>query len=875
MIEKINDEELEFMMGMHNPVCAIECLFSDIDNLTRFDERMSEVRLYQLPMLSYDNMLDVENMKGLDKKEKFKLKKGSSDCYNFAARKIGKTVSQRLDIPLSMIHDNYYTVAATAPGGIQLSDLLDPVKNVIDSHPIFSEWKVNTKRHPQYEFIAKNGWHLKGINMNLKSKDPGGNWFGKHVKKIWGDEMSKETSNVYEKRKEAISELGVISRLCIKEGTKILMSDFSSKNIENIEIGDKIVAWNEQKGCLEETDVTGFFDSGIRDVIKIDNKKSDLWLTPEHKIRVKTKKNIKDDSSGTAVYRWREAKDALSEIFYADSLSYIGNKHDYYRGILIGLLESDGHCEIKQGKKRELKQYRLFQSSEVDFFKFVIDYFNLKYTEDIRENKRKGTWNKINKPLHCWRLSTKNNNFIKKIYKDLETNNEVQMGYLAGFVIGDGWIGSSGSLELSQCKRNLNKIEKIKKISKKLNIKYSYYKGKIDSKKHLIRFPKYSLVLPCTTKKGRKYREKILNVKRPVFKASSIKVKDFQENQQVYDIKTELNSFIANGFIVHNSGMTNFTRHMPIGKEFYKPKNKNKVINYPQMVSPFWDEEEKQDRIEFYGSESAPNFKIFVLGEVIEDGVSEFDIERVERCLNSRMKIKRFELKKKDYKRFKSLIVVDRPSNIDRIFVNADIGDGAGGTDITVIGEKGNSYKLLYNICLYHFTEPQQYEVFKWLKQELGIDVLALECGEACGRGLYHRFELDMPEFSKNLVEYRGNKKITVGYEKNEKGDFVLKKGKPISREEFMSEWSIRRLKRLLYSERIDIPKDDHKFLNQINSVISIRTGTRTRYACPSETGDHYFDSFRVFAIAQWLKKDFNATVDQNNTSNWGIGVTA
>lgn len=36
--------------------------------------------------------------------------------------------------------------------------------------------------------------------------------------------------------------------------------------------------------------------------------------------------------------------------------------------------------------------------------------------------------------------------------------------------------------------------------------------------------------------------------------------------------------------------------------------------------------------------------------------------------------------------------------------------------------------------------------------------------------------------------------------------------------------------------------------------------GTRTVYACVSEDGDHVLDAFKVFAIAVWLKKDFNTT---------------
>jgi len=77
--------------------------------------------------------------------------------------------------------------------------------------------------------------------------------------------------------------------------------------------------------------------------------------------------------------------------------------------------------------------------------------------------------------------------------------------------------------------------------------------------------------------------------------------------------------------------------------------------------------------------------------------------------------------------------------------------------------------------------------------------------------------------------------------------------------DEFMSEFSIRHLKSLLYTGRIQMPTD-HKYLNQLNSVISRTVGTRTVYACISATGDHIIDAHKVFATAIWLKKDFNST---------------
>jgi len=341
------------------------------------------------------------------------------------------------------------------------------------------------------------------------------------------------------------------------------------------------------------------------------------------------------------------------------------------------------------------------------------------------------------------------------------------------------------------------------------------------------------------------------------------------ESEEIYQKRQD--SLSEFGAVFRCSGMTNFTRLMPAGRSFYNPENKGKVINLPQYVNPYFEKKDKEERLKELGGESSFSYRIFVKGEVVEDGVSVFDIDRVNECLKKKRKIKRFELKKEDYEYFKDIIVLDRPKNAERIFVNADVGDGAGGTDITIFSEVSNQFNYLYNIILYNMAEPEQYEIFKWIVEKLQANVLAFDCGDALGRGLYARFEKIYNK--ENLVWYQGQKKIGVGYQKDENGEILIKSGCPVLREEFMSEWAVNRLKTLLYEGKINIPADDFKFINQINSVICTSTGTRKVYACLSETGDHLFDSFKVFSTAEWLLNSFNETPLMN--TDWGCGVSS
>lgn len=530
LIEKLSEEDLEFMETWHTPRALVESLFSDFDNLSEFDEeKLGDLRLYQYPFLSYESLID-EAMPNLSKKQQFKLRKGAGDCFAFGARKYGKTLcTEKIDIPLSMLNDDGWWVACSSMDKNHLDGVLDEVAEAVHNHPIVSLWKRSCKKSPKWNIKAKNGWHLDGVNMNLMSKNPGHQFYGKHVKKLWIEEASFESIKVYEKRQDALSELGAVLRL---------------------------------------------------------------------------------------------------------------------------------------------------------------------------------------------------------------------------------------------------------------------------------------------------------------------------------------------------SGMTNFTKHSPAGKAYYNPLNKNKLINLPQYVNPYFDAEEEKDRLREYGGADSIGFKVFVKGEVVEDGVSEFDMERVKQCYQESKTVKSFEITKKRYLRFKNLIVVERPKNADRIFICSDIGESAG-SEIIIIAEVGDKFVYLYNITLYNLKHDEQFNVFSWLIEKTQANVVGLDCGDGTGRAIYR--ELEKKYGNENLVWYDGSKKIPVDFEKDSQGKTKFNKGLPVYKEEKMAEWSVNRLKSILYETKISIPMD-YKFDVQISSVMSIQSGNSRIYKCVAQQ-DHLFDAFRVFSIAVWLKKDFNQTPSMS--SDWGSGASS
>lgn len=334
------------------------------------------------------------------------------------------------------------------------------------------------------------------------------------------------------------------------------------------------------------------------------------------------------------------------------------------------------------------------------------------------------------------------------------------------------------------------------------------------------------------------------------------------ETEQVYKARKESGSEV--GMILRLCGMTNFTRHSPAGRAFYNQKNQAQIINLPQFVNPYWDEEKKKEKVEEYGGEDDLDYRIFVKGEIIEDGVSEFDMERVESTINRKKEVKHIELPKKNYNRYKNILIVDRPKNAHRLVLASDIGDKV--TDIAIYSQVNDKYNYLYNISLYNLKFDEQVEVFKYLINLLKLDKVGLDCGDGMGRAIYRVLE---KLYGKDLlVEYRGTFKIPVDFLYNDKQEVIMKKGVPQYEEEYMSEWSVRRLKVLLYESILNLPTD-YKLEKQLSSLISINTGTRRVYKCPG-TPEHLLDAFKVFAIMEWLTNSFLKTQPK---TDWGLGV--
>lgn len=324
------------------------------------------------------------------------------------------------------------------------------------------------------------------------------------------------------------------------------------------------------------------------------------------------------------------------------------------------------------------------------------------------------------------------------------------------------------------------------------------------------------------------------------------------ETELIY--KKRIDAVSENGCVIRATGMTNFTKYSPAGRIFYDLELQPRIVNLPQYVSPKWDAQEEKDAIKKHSGRQSVSYRVFVKGEVVEEGVSVIDMERVRKHYIEKKVVKHFEISKDTFFNFESELVIERLKNAGNAYIAADIGESAP-TEIMIFFEvptkDGNKYLYTHNITLYNLTDKQQFRIFRFLSESLKGAFIGIDTTDGTGRAIFRSLEEVVPR--ENMVWVSFSKKIPVGFEKDDKGNVIFKNGLPVYLEEYVSEWSIKRMKYLLYEGRVLLPLD-YKLDMQLNSLIAVQSGTRTVYQCVSAE-DHLLQAFQCFAIIQWDKE--------------------
>ncbi len=857
MKENLKQSEIDFVLALHDPLIIKETLFPE--NLkachTWSDEdcELVKIRNYQQGWSNYAWMLVDDT--SLSKKENFKKKQLAGTCWNIGSRNTGKSYDFiQMDIPINiMLNPGDESCLGSATAGF-LKKVSAPIISIMREHPFFQIFKKSGKSEgiqgvPDLEIQSRNGHSLLGRNEKIDSPSPGEKFQGLHYKTLYYEESSYQTEAGEEKRIDSGSSLGVIERFsgipdlkigsplgkilykednkkficrlpqyCIAENSLILMSDLSTKKIQDIKIGDKIFTTTENKPHkLKSAIVTNKIFNGVKETVLLSNGIYDLYITSDHKMLTKF----------SPMYRAWKSYDDLDikkhEIYFFKN--YIINLKDYYEGVFLGFLETEGSF------KRSRKEKSIGQKTEKLALEFILNELNIKYT--------KYSDKKI-KDFDYFYLSVKNNKYIHSLYKKLLINKDTQLGFLAGCIYGDGCVHFNkltNHRDIVLVQKNKCKI--IEKVLKLANIKYSKQKRK-DNKKFKVfdcfQYIFHRLEIPLcvpNSKKTDKYMALKENNTLLSINHKKVFIKETKKNK-VWDLTTTEGTFVANGFVVHN-------------------------------CREDWDDNRRKEMVEKYNGESSMAYKLNVIGEIIEGAEGFWDILRLKKkALNKDRKIKEFDIDKKKYFNFKQHIIIDRlPA--EQIYCCADIGAGARPTEIIIVFYDGKKYKVVYNITLNKLSAREQAKIFAYIYQKMGSCFIGIDATTDYGIVEYLKKDYDFID-NKHIFGIDLRKNIPVDFEKDEKTGRIKRdsKGKPIIKTLVAIDWAMQRLENLFYEGYISVPLWN-KFFKEFSGFKVLQTGLRKSYG--SSTTDDLHQAFQIFAITQW-NNEFETLLNKNNADS-------
>ncbi len=320
---------------------------------------------------------------------------------------------------------------------------------------------------------------------------------------------------------------------CFGDGTQILMEDFSTKNIKDIEVGDRVLSLNRRgprlKNKMETTTVTAISSKESETVLL--NGKTPVTLN--HKFLYKKYRPV-----------WQQLKNLKGkEVKYIDQNNIINND-EYWKGWLSGIIDGDGcFFNFKQGNNSYLRfKIGLNEKHVIDIIQNKLEYFG--YSGIQRREDKKLNIIEMTRVEQATRLKE----FIEyKVIKDPKLyDKDYLKGYLAGFFDAEGYQDHS---EIRVSQKNYELIDMIHNFSSELGFNSTI----VDTKKNgmwvLRIIDVINFFATCRP-----------NLK--IYKSTStasIKNKinlEFDENnittQTVYNMTTEAGSYVADGYIVSN-----------------------------------------------------------------------------------------------------------------------------------------------------------------------------------------------------------------------------------------------------------------------------------------------------------------------------------
>lgn len=357
---------------------------------------------------------------------------------------------------------------------------------------------------------------------------------------------------------------------CFVGGTQILMEDFTTKNIEDIKIGDKIIGFEENSGTRGKlrsvyiAEVTNTFVHVEEELIQVTTENGgNITATPNHPFMCtgcKTGHTVKFNRLENII---KSDNPNLYTLGFPIKEYINYDSENYKKGYIVGAWCGDGtrckNLNIKRYEEKGKEEYyylcrfvtkdqeindRVMDYAKVYFPEFYFNDFNLH--GDIRKAVTNATA-KVYNELNAFIEKEIHNNITK----------EYACGFLAGIFDTEGTIGKIRKI-IRISNTNIKYIEEIERCLDILGLTYCREKRTFEHRMDI-----YNVRV-----KGTYQWNKFLWYTRPVCDRKSfernifdftefqitkiIKAEKIVKKQYVYNLETTSHTYIANNFMVHN-----------------------------------------------------------------------------------------------------------------------------------------------------------------------------------------------------------------------------------------------------------------------------------------------------------------------------------
>lgn len=320
---------------------------------------------------------------------------------------------------------------------------------------------------------------------------------------------------------------------CIAKGSLITMGDFTTKPIEDINIGDVLLTFGENNHEFTRSKVLNKIYSGKKEVVEISTMCGRKLLTTiDHKILAK--------AHSRSQWAWTETKTLLNHEII--SINSIENREDYLYGQLLGLIISDGSYKEKyQGT------VLIYQKTELLAVRWLLKELNIAYNE--AQDKI------VNRFTLFWDGKTNNGHRLMSfLFHKKEQSKSAKLGFLSGMILGDGTYYRDHGWSIIQ--KDGIKNDYLIQCFRELDIHYAHYKNESNK---INRYTFIPLALPIYNDASVKVL-KFFNFqdKKRRKTTNSLALRDnviglkISGETDCYDLTTEHGTFIANDILVHN-----------------------------------------------------------------------------------------------------------------------------------------------------------------------------------------------------------------------------------------------------------------------------------------------------------------------------------